>query len=50
MVVQLSFVFYVSANRNLSAKQVEQVFESNPQLLVGYAMSCGTRCCFYFCT
>jgi len=26
MVVQLSFVFYVSANRNLSAKQVEQVF------------------------
>jgi len=35
MVVQLSFVFYVSANRNLSAKQVEQVFESNPQLLVG---------------
>jgi membrane protease YdiL (CAAX protease family) len=35
MVVQLSFVFYVSASRNLSAKQVEQVFESNPQLLVG---------------
>jgi membrane protease YdiL (CAAX protease family) len=35
MVVQLSFVFYVSANRNLSAKQVEQVFETNPQLLVG---------------
>ena len=35
MVVQLSFVFYVSANRHLSAKQVEQVFESSPQLLVG---------------
>jgi membrane protease YdiL (CAAX protease family) len=35
MIVQLSFVFYVSANRHLSAKQVEQVFESSPQLLVG---------------
>ena len=35
IIVQLSFVFYVSANRHLSARQVEQVFESNPQLLVG---------------
>jgi membrane protease YdiL (CAAX protease family) len=35
LVVQLGFVFYVSANRHLSAKQVEQVFESNPQLLIG---------------
>jgi membrane protease YdiL (CAAX protease family) len=35
IVVQLSFVFYVSANRHLSAKQVEQVFASSPQLLVG---------------
>jgi membrane protease YdiL (CAAX protease family) len=35
MVVQLGFVFYVSANRHLSAKQVQQVFESSPQLLVG---------------
>jgi membrane protease YdiL (CAAX protease family) len=35
LVVQLGFVFYISANRHLSAKQVEQVFESNPQLLIG---------------
>ncbi|MDP9339972.1 MAG: CPBP family intramembrane metalloprotease [Acidobacteriota bacterium] len=35
LIVQLGFVFYVSANRQLSAKQVEQVFESNPQLLIG---------------
>jgi membrane protease YdiL (CAAX protease family) len=35
IVVQLSFVFYVSANRHLSGKQVEQVFASSPQLLVG---------------
>jgi membrane protease YdiL (CAAX protease family) len=35
MVVQLGFVFYVSANRHLTAKQVEKVFESSPQLLVG---------------
>lgn len=35
LVVQLGFVFYVSANQHLSAKQVEQVFESNPQLLIG---------------
>jgi membrane protease YdiL (CAAX protease family) len=35
LVVQLGFVFYVSANKHLSAKQVEQVFESNPQLLIG---------------
>jgi membrane protease YdiL (CAAX protease family) len=35
MVVQLGFVFYVSANRHLSVKQVEHVFESSPQLLVG---------------
>src|ERR1700681_660690 len=34
MVVQLSFVFYVSANRHLSAVQVQQVFENSPQLLV----------------
>jgi membrane protease YdiL (CAAX protease family) len=34
MVVQLAFVFYVSASRHLSAKQVQEVFESNPQLLV----------------
>ncbi len=35
LVVQLGFVFYVSANRHLSAKEVEQVFTSNPQLLIG---------------
>ena len=35
IVVQLCFVFYVSANRHLSGKQVEQVFASSPQLLVG---------------
>jgi membrane protease YdiL (CAAX protease family) len=35
MIVQLGFVFYVSANRHLTAKQVEKVFESSPQLLVG---------------
>jgi membrane protease YdiL (CAAX protease family) len=35
IVVQLSLVFYVSANRHLSGKQVEQVFTSSPQLLVG---------------
>jgi membrane protease YdiL (CAAX protease family) len=34
MVVQLGFVFYVSANRHLSARQVQQVFENSPQLLV----------------
>jgi len=34
MVVQLSFVFYVSANRHLSAVQVQRVFENSPQLLV----------------
>src|ERR1700688_3716452 len=34
MVVQLGFVFYVSANRHLSAKQVQRVFENSPQLLV----------------
>jgi membrane protease YdiL (CAAX protease family) len=34
IVVQLSFVFYVSASRHLTAKQVEQVFTSSPQLLV----------------
>jgi membrane protease YdiL (CAAX protease family) len=34
MVVQLSFVFYVSANRHLSARQVQRVFENSPQLLV----------------
>ena len=35
LIVQLSLAFYVSANRHLSAKQIEQAFESNPQLLVG---------------
>ena len=35
LIVQLSFVFYVSANRHLSANQVQAVFESSPQLLVG---------------
>jgi membrane protease YdiL (CAAX protease family) len=35
LVVQLSFVFWVSTKGQLSAKQVEQVFESNPQLLIG---------------
>jgi membrane protease YdiL (CAAX protease family) len=35
IVVQLAFVFYVSANRHLTGKQVEQVFASSPQLLVG---------------
>src|ERR1700686_2905810 len=34
MVVQLGFVFYVSANRHLSAVQVQLVFEHSPQLLV----------------
>src|SRR3984957_7748093 len=34
MVVQLGFVFYVSANRHLSAIQVQRVFENSPQLLV----------------
>ena len=34
MVVQLGFVFYVSANRHLSARQVQRVFENSPQLLV----------------
>jgi len=34
MVVQLGFVFYVSANRHLSAVQVQRVFENSPQLLV----------------
>src|ERR1039457_266577 len=32
MVVQLGFVFYVSANRHLSAIQVQRVFENSPQL------------------
>ncbi len=35
MVVQLAFVFYVSANKHLTATQVQQVFEGSPQLLVG---------------
>jgi membrane protease YdiL (CAAX protease family) len=35
IVVQLCFVFYVSANHHLTGKQVEQVFASSPQLLVG---------------
>ncbi len=35
LVVQLGFVLYISANRHLSGKQVQQLFESNPQLLVG---------------
>jgi len=34
MVVQLGFVFYVSANKHLSAVQVQRVFENSPQLLV----------------
>ena len=34
MVVQLGFVFYVSANRHLTAVQVQRVFENSPQLLV----------------
>src|ERR1700722_542788 len=34
MIVQLGFVFYVSANRHLSAVQVQRVFENSPQLLV----------------
>ena len=34
MLVQLGFVFYVSANRHLSAVQVQRVFENSPQLLV----------------
>jgi membrane protease YdiL (CAAX protease family) len=34
MVVQLGFVFYISANRHLSAVQVQRVFENSPQLLV----------------
>jgi uncharacterized protein len=34
LVVQLGFVFYVSANRHLSAVQVQRVFENSPQLLV----------------
>ena len=34
MMVQLGFVFYVSANRHLSAVQVQRVFENSPQLLV----------------
>jgi membrane protease YdiL (CAAX protease family) len=34
MVVQLGFVFYVSANRHLSAREVQRVFENSPQLLV----------------
>lgn len=35
LIVQLGFVFYVSATGHLSAKQVEKVFENSPQLLVG---------------
>ena len=34
MVVQLGVVFYVSANKHLSAVQVQRVFENSPQLLV----------------
>jgi uncharacterized protein len=33
--VQIGFVFYVSSNRYMSQKQLEQVFESKPQFLVG---------------
>ena len=35
LVVQLAFVFYVSANQHLTQKQVEVLFESKPQFLVG---------------
>jgi membrane protease YdiL (CAAX protease family) len=37
MVVQLAFVFYVSSKNagHLSPKQMEQIFEDSPQLLVG---------------
>jgi membrane protease YdiL (CAAX protease family) len=35
LVVQLGFVFWVSTKGQLSAKQVEKVFESHPQLLIG---------------
>jgi membrane protease YdiL (CAAX protease family) len=37
MVVQLAFVFYISSKsaNHLSSKQLEQVFEDSPQLLVG---------------
>jgi membrane protease YdiL (CAAX protease family) len=34
-VVQLGLVFYVSATQHLSGKQVQQVFESKPQFLIG---------------
>jgi membrane protease YdiL (CAAX protease family) len=33
--VQLGVVFYMSASRHLSQKQIQQLFESNPQFLVG---------------
>jgi membrane protease YdiL (CAAX protease family) len=35
LVVQLGFVLYFSAERHLSQKQIMQLFESRPQLLIG---------------
>jgi membrane protease YdiL (CAAX protease family) len=35
MVVQLGLLGYVSATQHLSGKQVQQMFESKPQLLIG---------------
>ena len=35
LVVQLGFVLYFSAERHLSQKQIMQLFESKPQLLIG---------------
>ncbi|MDP9146942.1 MAG: CPBP family intramembrane metalloprotease [Acidobacteriota bacterium] len=35
LMAQLGIALYISANRHLSGKEVQQMFESNPQLLVG---------------
>jgi membrane protease YdiL (CAAX protease family) len=35
LTVQLGFMFYFSAERHLSPKQIMQLFESKPQLLIG---------------
>lgn len=35
LTLQLAVIFYFSANRNLSQKQLKQLFESDPRLIIG---------------
>ncbi len=35
LTLQLAAIFYFSANRNLSQKQLKQLFESDPRLIIG---------------